>query len=126
MRVSSAESVVMEALWDQAPELRELAAEDIAGLVGPGRGWTEATVKTLINRLLKKGAIAARKDGRRYLYSPVLRRMDYINGESEGFLGRLFDGRLAPLVSHFSEQGKLTPRDIAELRALIDTLEDDA
>ena len=130
MRVSSAESVVMEALWERAPEAGgsapEMAAEEIAASVGPARGWTEATVKTLINRLLKKGAIAARKDGRRYLYSPVLERMDYINGESEGFLGRLFDGRLAPLVSHFSEQGKLTAQDIAELRALIDTLEDES
>src|SRR5262245_51327532 len=121
MRVSAAESVVMEALWVAAPQ----AAEDVAGKVGPTQGWTEATVKTLINRLLKKGAITAEKDGRRYLYSPVLKRSDYVTAESEGLLSRLFDGRLAPLVSHFSEQRKLTARDLAELRALIDRLDED-
>lgn len=121
MRVSAAESVVMEALWGKSPQ----AAEDIAAAVAPGQGWTEATVKTLINRLLKKGAVSAQKDGRRYLYSPVLARADYVTQESESLLSRLFGGRLAPLVSHFSEHRRLSERDIAELRALIDQLDND-
>lgn len=121
MRVSSAESVVMEALWTAAP----LAADDIVTAVAQGQGWTEATVKTLINRLLTKGAITAQKDGRRYLYSPAIVRSDYVTAESENLLGRLFDGRLAPLVSHFSEQRRLTPEDIAELKALIEELDDE-
>ena len=120
MRVSPAESAVMEALWVRSP----LAAEDISAKIAEPNSWTEATVKTLINRLLNKGAIKAEKDGRRYLYSPVLARDDYVSTESEGLLSRLFDGRLAPLVSHFSEQRKLTPQDIAELKALIAELDD--
>jgi predicted transcriptional regulator len=121
MKVSNAESMVMEALWDRSP----LAAEDIVAAVAEPQGWTEATVKTLINRLLTKGAIAADKDGRRYLYRPVMQRDAYVTAESEGLLSRLFDGRLAPLVSHFSEQRKLTPQDITELKALIERLDDD-
>lgn len=121
MRVSSAESLVMEALWAKSP----LAAEDIVVATAEPQGWSEATVKTLINRLLNKGAISARKDGRRYLYAPVLARDDYVTSESEGLLSRLFDGRLAPLVSHFSEQNKLSPQDLAELKALIAELGDD-
>jgi predicted transcriptional regulator len=115
IRVSAAESVVMGALWGRAP----LSAEEIAAEVAAPQGWTEATVKTLINRLLKKGAIAARKDGRRYLYSPKLKRETYVAAESQGLLDRLFEGRLAPLVSHFSQGGKLSPEDIAELKRLI-------
>ena len=121
MKISNAESVVMEALWDKSPR----AAEDIVAEVAQPQGWTEATVKTLINRLLTKGAIAADKDGRRYLYRPMIARDAYVTAESEGLLGRLFDGRLAPLVSHFSQQQKLTPQDIAELKALIEKLDDD-
>ena len=121
MKISNAESLVMEALWDNSPR----AAEDIVAVVAEPNGWTEATVKTLINRLLTKGAIAAQKDGRRYLYQPVIERDAYVTAESEGVLSRLFDGRLAPLVSHFSEQQKLTPQDIAELKALIERLDDD-
>lgn len=120
MRISNAESAVMEALWVTAP----LAAEDISARIAEPNNWTEATVKTLINRLLNKGAIQAEKDGRRYLYSPVVVRDDYVTSESEGLLARLFEGRLAPLVSHFSEQRKLTPQDVAELKALIAELDD--
>ena len=109
----------MDALWRRHP----LAADEISAEVAEAQGWTEATVKTLINRLLKKGAIAAAKDGRRYLYRPVLARDAYVQAESQGLLDRLFEGRLAPLVSHFSQGGKLSPEDIAELKKLIAELD---
>ena len=115
MKISSAESVVMEALWRQSP----LTSEAIMGEVGAANGWTEGTVKQLISRLLKKKAIAAKADGRRYLYSPMVTRSAYVEAESQGLLDRLFDGRLAPLVTHFSKADKLSDEDIAALKALI-------
>ena len=121
MRISAAESLVMEALWRRAP----LAAEDIFGELGEQQGWAEPTLKTLLGRLLKKGAVSAEKEGRRYLYRPLVRRDDYVEAESQGLLDRLFDGRLAPLVSHFSERQKLSPQDIADLKRLIAELDDD-
>ncbi|THD65044.1 BlaI/MecI/CopY family transcriptional regulator [Phenylobacterium sp.] len=119
MKISTAESVVMGALWAREP----LSAEDIAADVAEGQGWSDATVKTLINRLLNKGAIAAERDGRRYLYRPLVAREAYVEAESQGLLDRLFDGKLAPLVSHFSQTGALTPEDIAELKKLIEGFE---
>jgi len=119
MKISDAESVVMEALWRRSP----LAAEEIAAQVAQPQGWTEATVKTLINRLLKKKAVAAAKDGRRYLYSPLAARADYLAQQSHGLVDRLFDGRLAPLVSHFSQTRKLSAEDVAELKKLIGELD---
>ncbi|MGZ6016989.1 MAG: BlaI/MecI/CopY family transcriptional regulator [Phenylobacterium sp.] len=119
MKISAAESVVMEALWARNPQ----AAEDITAEVAGPQGWTEATVKTLLNRLLKKRAVDATRDGRRYLYRPLVARADYVGAESQGLLDRLFDGRLAPLVSHFSEKGALTPEDIADLKKLIEGFE---
>ena len=120
MKISGAESLVMEALWRKSP----LTAEDIAAEVGPAQDWTGATVKTLINRLLTKGAVSAERAGRRYLYRPAIDRADYVEAESQGLLDRLFEGRLAPLVSHFSERQKLSAQDIAELKRLIEDLED--
>jgi BlaI family transcriptional regulator, penicillinase repressor len=119
MRVSSAESVIMEALWRRQP----LAAEDIFASVAGGQDWSEGTVKTLLNRLLSKGAIAAEKDGRRYLYTPVLRREDYVQDESAGLVDRLFGGKVSSLVTHFSEREKLSAEDIAELKRLIAELD---
>jgi predicted transcriptional regulator len=121
MRVSSAEGIVMEALWRKQP----LSAEDVAADVAADQGWTEATVKTLLNRLLSKGAIAADKDGRRYLYRPVLKREDYVLDESTSLIDRLFDGRVSSLVTHFSEREKLSADDIAELKRLIAELDNE-
>ena len=121
MPISAAESQVMEALWRQSP----LTAEEIVAEVAEPQGWSEATVKSLINRLLTKGAIEAEKDGRRYLYSPRVERLAYLSQESRGLIDRLFDGRVAPLVSHFSKTNQLSPDDVAELKRLIAELEDD-
>ncbi len=120
MQISDAESVVMEALWGRSP----LSAEEIVALTADAQGWQEATVKTLLNRLLTKKAIAAERDGRRYLYRPLVPRSDYVDAESTSLLDRLFGGRVAPLVAHFSEQRKLTKKDIAELRRLIAEIDD--
>jgi len=119
MKISSAESVVMEALWRRSP----LAAEDVVADVAQPQGWTEATVKTLINRLLKKKALAATRDGRRFLYRPLVARAAYVQAESQGLLNRLFDGRLAPMVSHLSQARALSAEDIAELKKLIEGFE---
>jgi predicted transcriptional regulator len=111
----------MEVLWQRSPQ----SAEDVAAAVAASQQWQEATVKTLLNRLLNKGAIEAVKDGRRYLYSPKLQRRDWVLDESESLLARLFDGRVAPLVAHFSEHRKLSADDVAELRRLVESLEAD-
>lgn len=121
MPVSEAESTIMDVLWRQAPR----SAEEILAEVGPRQGWQEGTVKSLLNRLLKKKAIKAERDGRRYLYTPLLSREKYVSQESKGLLDRLFGGRVAPLVAHFSEQRKLSKKDIAELRRLLQELDDE-
>ncbi|SFS06181.1 Predicted transcriptional regulator [Dyella sp. OK004] len=121
MSISEAESVVMEVLWRQAPR----SAEEILAEVGPQQGWQEGTVKSLLNRLLKKKAVKAEREGRRYLYIPRLTREQYVSQESKGLLDRLFDGRIAPLVAHFSEQHKLSRKDVADLKKLLEELDDD-
>jgi len=121
IRISDAESRVMRYLWDRGPA----TANDVVAELGPANDWSEATVKTLLNRLKNKGALAARADGRRYVYTPKLEREDWLLDESTGLVDRLFDGRLAPLVSHFSNHGKLSREDLDELRELITRLDDE-
>lgn len=120
MTISDAESVVMQVLWKRSP----LGADDVLAALAGRKDWQESTVKTLLNRLLKKGAISSERDGRRFLYAPLLRREDWLQQESEGLLDRLFGGRLAPMVAHFSERRKLSKKDIAELKKLLQELED--
>jgi predicted transcriptional regulator len=119
--ISDAESQVMEVLW-QARE--PMPAEEVVAALAVAQEWQEATVKTLLNRLLKKGAISARKDGRRYLYSPVLKRDQWVTTESVGMVERLFGGRIAPLVAHFGKQHKLSKEDLDELTRLVKEMRD--
>lgn len=119
MQISDAESVVMEVLWTRSP----LGADEVVAALSGRQDWQDATIKTLLNRLLNKGAIRAEKEGRRYLYAPALRREDWVQGESESLIDRLFGGRVAPLVAHFSAQRKLSRKDVAELRKLLEGID---
>lgn len=120
-RISTAESHVMDALWTKGP----LTAEELVQTVGPAQDWGEATVKTLINRLLKKKAMRSERVGGRALYRPILTREEYVTGESQGLLDRLFDGQLAPLVAHYARHRALSPDEVARLKRLITELDGD-
>ncbi|MGH8146136.1 MAG: BlaI/MecI/CopY family transcriptional regulator [Rhodanobacteraceae bacterium] len=117
--ISEAESRVMEVLWRNAPQ----GSEELAAALHGDTAWHENTVRTLLNRLVRKGAVRAEREGRRYLYSPVLTREQWQTHESRSLLDRVFGGRVAPLLVHFSRNEKLSAKDVAELRKLVDQLE---
>ncbi len=117
-RISDAEHAVMEVLWQRAP----LTAADVADALADARDWTLQTVKTLLSRLANKGAVSYEQDGRRYLYSPILAREDYVGDESQRLVDRLFGGRAAPLIAHLAEQQKFTAEDLEEIERLIGEL----
>lgn len=117
-RISEAEHQVMEVLWAESP----LGAADIAARIDPARGWSGRTVKTMLSRLLAKGAIAHQEEGRRYLYRPVLSRDAVVARESGRLLDRMFGGRVTPLVAHLAAQNRLSADDIAEIETLLKAL----
>ena len=114
-RISDAEAQVMAVLWLNSP----LSTEDIASELQSRQGWQLTTIKTLLNRLLKKGAVTAVKEGRRYLYSPLLQRTEWVDEQATGLLDRLFGGSLAPLVARFTSQRRLEPADLAAIKKLL-------
>jgi predicted transcriptional regulator len=120
-RISAAESHIMEALWTRGP----LTAEELVAEVGPAQNWGEATVKTLINRLLKKKALASQREGGRARYRAIVTREEYVTGESQGLLDRLFGGEVAPLVAHYAKHRALKPEELKRLKRLIADLESD-
>lgn len=120
INISDAESYVMEVLW-RAPA--PIVAEQVVVALLETQHWQTATVKTLLKRLLSKGAVAEQKDGRRLRYRAVLQRDDWLARESEVMLARLFGGRVAPLVACAARRGRLTQADVRELRALVEAYE---
>ncbi|QFT78079.1 BlaI/MecI/CopY family transcriptional regulator [Erythrobacter sp. THAF29] len=117
-RISEAEHAVMEVLWERGT----VTAAEVCDAVCEKRGWSLPTVKTLLSRLVQKQAIETRPDGRRYLYSPIMQRADYVGTESRRLVNRLFGGKAASLVAHLAESEALTEDDLAEIEALLKEL----
>ena len=117
-RISESEYAVIEPLWDKAP----LTAVEIAERVAKDNDWALQTVKTLLSRLVAKGAVAFETQGRRYLYRPLIARNDHAVSESRRLLDRLFAGRVSPLVAQLAKRDALSEDDIAEIEALLKEL----
>ena len=121
MKISGAELEVMNVLWRRPG----LGAADVFEALEDHKDWNIRTVKTLLARLVEKGALETTQDGRRYLYSPLVEQRDYKAHAARQFIDRVFSGRAAPLVAHLAESEGLTDEDIAELEALLGTLKND-
>lgn len=119
MKISDAEFVLLEALWDRGPA----GAASLAEQVAPARGWSLQTVKTLLARLQAKGAIDHDQEGRRHVYRPLVERTAVVDAESERVVDRLFGGRAAPLIARLAERQKLSAQDLEDIRALLDRIE---
>lgn len=114
-KISDAELQVLQVLWDESP----MGATELADRIGAANGWTLATVKTLLSRLLVKGAIKAETEGRRFRYRPVVKREAVAGRQAGKLVERLFGGRISPLVAQLAEQREIDPEDLAELEELV-------
>lgn len=115
-RISEAEWEVMKVLWKQSPA----TANDVMNELRNDKEWKPATVKSLINRLLKKKALDFHKEGKTYLYSPLVSEEECVKAESESFIQRLYGGALKPMLVQFLKDEKLTEEEIKELKYLLD------
>lgn len=115
-RISESEWLVMKILWAKAPA----TASEVIDSPGIKGAMHPQTVKTLLNRLIKKRALGFKKEGRAYLYFPQVKESECLTASSQSFLERVFGGSLKPMLAHFIEHDKLSPAEIAELRRLLD------
>jgi BlaI family transcriptional regulator, penicillinase repressor len=111
-QISGAEWEVMKVLWEASP----LTGTEVAERMGAH----PKTVKTLLGRLVKKGALRFTEEANRYLYRPVFGREKYVAEESKSFLQRVFGGDATPALVHFVETVDLSDEEIQELRELLD------
>lgn len=114
--ISDAEWELMQVLW----EMSSLTANDVVDRVAAKNRWSPRTVKTLLNRLVKKGALGYQPEGNRYRYFPKITRDACVRQESRSFLRRVFGGQAPAMLAHFVSETPLTPEQIAELRQLLD------
>ena len=115
-RISEAELVVMKVVWNHAP----VTTNQVVGALENEIHWKPKTVHTLLSRLVRKGALEFEKKGREYLFRPLVDARDYMHAASRSFLGRFFDGEIAPFLSCFLEREKLTRKEIEELKRILE------
>jgi BlaI family penicillinase repressor len=100
IHVTEAESEVLAALWRLGP----LTPARLIEAVKTRRDWGDATVKTLLGRLMQKKAIrSAREDGR-LLYHPLVTREMYADAEVQALADRLFGGDPGKLLAFMKEK----------------------
>ena len=114
-RVSESEKSVMEVLWQESP----LSSLEVVARLAD-HDWNEKTVKTFLTRLVKKQVVSFVKDGRRYLYSPIVKRDDFLAQESEGFLNKVFKGDMKELLTTFVHSERLSTQELNYLKQLLD------
>lgn len=115
-KISEAEWQVMKVLWAKSP----LSAGEVIERLSAYGEWHPKTAKTLLNRLVNKKALGFDREGRAYLYRPLVREADCVQAASESFLDRVFGGSLAPMLAHFVERKRMSPEQIRELKRLLD------
>ena len=115
-RISESEWQVMLVLWSQNGMTTNEVVEQLQGKAQ----WKPKTVKTLIDRLLQKGAVRFTREGRRYRYYPVVSRDACVASERNSFVRRVYDGSMKPMLAALLEDAKLSSEDIAELREILD------
>lgn len=113
--ITEAESEIMKVLWEKNP----LSANEIIASLPEEMNWSDQTVKTFLNRLLKKHAVDFEKSGRSYLYYPLVSYDDYVKAENKSFLHRVYDGAVGMLFSKFLEQEELTEKEIQHLEKIL-------
>jgi len=118
-KISTAEFEVMKVVWARPP----VAAQDICHALEQDFHWSPQTVKTLLGRLVKKGALAFTKTGKSYLYEPKLAREACLAAESESFLQRCFGGALDAMVMQFAQSKQLSDRDLNDLKRILNKLD---
>jgi len=115
-RISDAEWEVMKTLWNHSPA----TANEVVEALAPVAAWKPKTIMTLINRLVKKGAVGFDKKGRAYHYYPLVKEAECVRDETRSFLRRVYGGALSPMLANFIEEAELSPEEIAELKAILD------
>ena len=115
-QISEAEYEVMKIVWKNTPVSTNEVTEELTSTTD----WSPKTIQTMLKRLVNKGALTYVKEGRVFVYTPLVEEDEYISQKSSSFLSRYYDGELTSMVSAYLENDRLSDEEISELRSLLD------
>ena len=115
-QISEAEYEVMKIVWKNAP----VSTNEVTETLTRTTDWSPKTIQTMLKRLVNKGALTYVKEGRVFVYTPLVEEEEYISQKSSSFLSRYYDGELTSMVSAYLENDRLSDDEISEMRSLLD------
>jgi len=115
-KISESEWLVMRVLWLNG----SLTANEVVKELTGKTKWKPKTIKTLITRLMKKGAVNFEKEGRKYRYYPAVSQAECVRMERRSFVRRVYGGTMKPMLAAFLEDAKLSAEDISELKKILE------
>ncbi len=118
MSISESEWKIMRVLWE-TPDLT--MREITAGL--EETEWSYTTIRTLVTRLMEKGAISADKSSNNFKYYPAVMEDECKRKEMRRFLSRVFDGSASMLVSALTKDSNLTQEEQKDLMDIIEKMD---
>lgn len=114
-QISEAEFEVMKIVWKEAP----INTNEITERLLKTTSWSAKTIQTLIKRLVTKGALTYEKQGRIFVYTPLVQENEYMNHESNSFLNRFYDGDISAMLSAYLENNQLSESEMHHLRSIL-------
>lgn len=114
-QISEAEYEIMKVVWKHAP----INTNEITEKLTQTTTWHPKTIQTLIKRLVTKGVLSYEKQGRVFVYTPLVKENDYVGQESNSFLKRFYNGNITTMLSAYIENDKLSETEIDTLRSLL-------
>jgi BlaI family penicillinase repressor len=115
-QISDAEFEVMNVIWKYAP----INTNDIIQQISREKSWNPKTIQTMIFRLEKKGVLTHEKEGRIFVYSPLIQKESYLEIAKNTFINRFFDGAFNQMVVNYLSKHELTDKDIDDLQKILD------
>jgi BlaI family transcriptional regulator, penicillinase repressor len=114
-RISDAEWIVMRILWKSSP----LTANQIVEMLSPNTSWNPRTIKTLINRLVKKEAAGAIRKTREFKFFPIVDEKNYVKKASRDFLKRFYGSSMSAMLADYLEHEEATAQEISKFNELL-------
>ena len=113
--ISDSEWDVMEPIW----EAGACTAAHVIKRLEATHQWNHSTIRTLLARLVEKGALGYEVDGPRYIYRAAVSRRQCVRQKGRSFLEKAFGGDVAALVAHFVTEASLDIHQIEQLHQLL-------
>ena len=115
--ISEAEYQVMKVIWAAGAPI---STNEVVERLETTTAWKPKTIHTLLSRLVKKNALQYEKDGRVFVYTPLVAESEILALENDSFLNRFYNGALNSMVVNLLERDKLSDDDIAKLKHILD------